>query len=553
MKIKRFVAADMRQAIKRVREEQGPDAVILANRKVAEGVEIIAALDYDEEALYRQSEGATGEDREPRGAAPQQARRAKAPAAAPAAAASQDRPRAADAPKRDDSFANMARHYAELDEADDFDDDFAASALDPADLEALAEDDFEGYPPRSGRDPARSPAHYRAGDAMADGMPDLADARARGRQMAGDADQQLRSDADGAHSLRRRAALQRDEFDELGADYPRGPAGSALLRDEPEALAGRAGDRALGDMQRELQALRGLMENQLSVLEWNNLSRRQPLRVALLSRFEQMGVGSDIAESIVGQIVEGEDVERAWRQALQLLVRRVPVADDDFLNEGGVIAVVGPTGVGKTTTVAKLAARFAMRHGPRNLALVTSDTYRIGAQEQLLHYARILGVPLKTANDGDELAKILAAYLDKQLVLIDTAGMSQRDLRLTEQFKTLRSSSALVKPYLVLSANAQLSALDETVRAFNRVELAGAIVTKLDEAASIGGALTVACRHRLPIACVGTGQRVPEDLQGARAAQLVERALPESGWDAARSAPEVMAVKFGGGGQHAHG
>ena len=531
MKIKRFVAADMRQAIKRVREEQGPDAVILANRKVAEGVEIIAALDYDEEALYRQSEG---DGREPQ----RRARTAKAAGRAESAPASAVNPR------RDDSFAAMARQYAELGDSDDLDDDdfdvgeLDVADLDTADLDALAEDDFEGYPPRSGR---------------AAGMPDLADARAHGREIGRDMQREPGGvEAGDSHKLRRRAALQRDEFDELDADYPRGPAGSAPVRDEPEPGADQARDRALGDMQRELHALRGLMENQLSVLEWSNLSRRQPQRVALLSRFEQMGVGGDIAEAIVSGIAEGDDVERAWGQALEMLVRRLPAVDDDFLNDGGVIAVVGPTGVGKTTTVAKLAARFAMRHGPRNLALVTSDTYRIGAQEQLLHYARILGVPLKTANDGDELAKILSAYLDKQLVLIDTAGMSQRDLRLTEQFQTLRSSSALVKPYLVLSANAQLSALDETVRAFNRVELAGAIVTKLDEAANIGGALTVACRHRLPIACVGTGQRVPEDLQAARAARLVERALPEGGWDAARSAPEAMAVKFGVGGQHAH-
>ena len=195
-----------------------------------------------------------------------------------------------------------------------------------------------------------------------------------------------------------------------------------------------------------------------------------------------------------------------WQQLLGIIAHCIPVNRHDLLGVGGRIALVGSTGVGKTTTIAKLAARFAHLHGKRSVAMISTDQFRIGAQEQLQHFARLLEVPLLMAGNSEELRDRLDMLGDKKLVLIDTAGMSQRDLRLSEQFQRLQTDSSEIKPYLVLSANTQLAALNQTILTFSKVKLAGAIVTKLDEAASLGGIITASIRHQLALAYCGTGQ-----------------------------------------------
>lgn len=429
MKIKRYFAADMRQAIRKVRDEQGPDAVILSNRKVEGGVEIIAAVDYDESLVDRVL----------------------------------------------------------------------------------------------GRSATVEPA--KSGAAPGDGVAAAVAAQVTAHAIAG-----------GAGTAETRGATPHTDN---GAEARK-----------PGIYW--AQDPALVEMRREIHELRSLLENQLAHLAWGDLQRRQPQKTELLRRLTALGLSNDLCRSLAEQAGQAEDEDQAWRRALGLLARRIRVTDDDILNTGGVIALVGSTGVGKTTTVAKLAARYALRHGQRNVALVTTDCYRIGAHEQLFTYGRILGVPVQVASSHAELQTALGSLLDKRLVLIDTAGMSQRDLRLTEQFATLKASGFPLQTYMVMPATTQTSVLEEAVRAFSGVDLAGVIVTKMDEAASLGGAISVVAKHGLPLAYVGDGQRVPEDLHPARAHNLVNRAvslMQQAGQD---SNDETLAERFGGMAANVH-
>lgn len=302
---------------------------------------------------------------------------------------------------------------------------------------------------------------------------------------------------------------------------------------------------AMREMRAELRTLRSLFESQLTLQEWQRLGQRHPLRITLLQRLTALGLGVDVARKLADHVPESEDPEQAWLQALDLLRQHLPVADDDIVERGGVIAIVGPTGVGKTTTVAKLAARFALRHGRRHVALVTTDNFRIGGQEQLRSFARILGMPVHAAHDREELAAVLADLADKQLVLIDTAGMSHRDMRLSEQLQTLGTAGSPIRVYLVISANTQLPALCEIVRGFRKINPAGCILSKVDEATSLGSALTALLRYRLPVAYLATGQRVPEDLQPARSEPLLESALTLMRQYAAEETDdEALALRF---------
>ena len=238
-----------------------------------------------------------------------------------------------------------------------------------------------------------------------------------------------------------------------------------------------------------------------------------------------MGLDSALAREICSQLPQETGEDRARFLPMGLLAKRLPTLKTDELLEGGVIALIGPTGVGKTTTLAKLAARYIQKHGAHGVALVCTDHYRIGAQDQLATYGKLLGVPVHNASDARTLGQVLAHLKGSRLVLVDTAGISQRDRKLAEQFITLSSQTRTLRSYLVLAANSQAETLDEAVQKFSGLQPRGLILTKIDEAARIGGALSVAMRHKLPIAYTCDGQRVPEDLQFARAERLVIRAM----------------------------
>ncbi len=402
MKIKRFQAKTMREAIRLVREEQGPDAVILSNRRVGNEIEVVAAVDYDASLI-------------------QQVRRLQ------------------------EQEANEAN--AEV----------AAPRVEVA-------------------------------------VPE--------------------------------------------------PQPAPVVISRPETVQAESTDITM--VREELSDMRRLIEQQLAGVIWSDLKQRQPERVAVLSALTDIGLDAALAKQIAGELPENPDTDRARFLPLGLLSRKIPIVKDDPVLDGGVIALIGPTGVGKTTTLAKLAAHYAENFGTRDIALVTTDHYRIGAQEQLFTYGRLLGIPVHTAASSEELAELVSRLADRKLVLIDTAGMSPRDCNLAAQFSELQGIARPVKTFLVMSSNNQAGSLHEIVKRFSATPLAGCILTKLDESTRIGGALSVVIRHALPIAYTTDGQKVPEDLQLARADRLVLRAMQLVRQCPSEMEDTTLAVKFAG-------
>lgn len=281
------------------------------------------------------------------------------------------------------------------------------------------------------------------------------------------------------------------------------------------------------DLVNEVRLLRGMVEGQLAGFAWKDLTRGSPVQAELIRELLGRGFSPGFARALSTRMPTLYDRTRALRWARQVLANslRCIRAGDDIVSKGGVYALVGPTGVGKTTTVAKLAASCTLQHGANQLALVTTDSYRIGAVDQLRIYGKILGVPVFSVKDEQDLAVTLAELRGRKLVLIDTVGMSQRDQRIADQIALLTGRGKGVQRLLLLSAVSQGEALEDTVQRYRGEGLAGCVLTKVDEALSLGGAVDVIVRSKLPLHYVTNGQRVPEDLHLASALYLVERAF----------------------------
>jgi len=432
MKLKHYRAPDMRQALRQVREAQGPDAVILSSRRINGGVEVVAAIDFDGDDgrvdTYGLESGA--------GAA---------------------------SGRREDSLPGYGT--ARMDEAE-----YASVPSFSEDLEV--------------RRVLTAPAPSASGTRFA-------------------------------------------------------------AREEPPEFRMPSSDGRDAAMSEELRTLRQMLETQLATLAWNDLSRRSPLQTELLKQLTELGLAADLSGELVAQMPSKFEMAEAHRMALAQLARRINVVEERWLDKGGIVAMVGPTGVGKTTLIAKLAARWVMRHGARSLALISADSVRIGAQDQVHTLGRLLGAPAYGIDGVHELPELLDRLADRRLILVDTAGLSQRDARLASELAALSSANTQLEVTLVLSAASQAGAIEEAVTRFSPAQPGSCVLTKLDEATSLGGAMSMLIRTGLPVAYLSDGQRVPEDLSAARAHQIIARAVELSKKAGAMADEDLLQRRFG--------
>lgn len=426
MQVKRFFAADMRTAMKLVRDELGADASIIGNRRVAGGVELTAALDYQAPTPVRPNPALEAELRK--------------------------------------TQARIASAQAEL--------------------------------------------------------------STRAEQDAGK-DRQLFAN----ESL-------------LAPELPATPVKPQRPVETAAPATPAVDPRALDAMRSELHGLRELIEVQLGSIAWGQLQNRRPQQANLWRRLQRMGLSAELSQALLSKVAGVAEPRQAWRMLLAHLAHAIATPKVEPLEEGGVIALVGPAGMGKTTTLAKLAARYVLKYGAQQVALVSMDSFRIGAQEQLKTLGRILGVSVTQIDPGQSLLQALAPLAKKRVVLVDTAGLPGNDPALRLQLESLASARIKAKNYLVLAATSQSQVLKAAYHSYKRCGLSGCILTKLDEAASLGEVLGLAIGQQLPVAYVTDGPRIPDDLQVPRSHQLVSRAV---GLQAAEEPSEdAMAQMFAG-------
>lgn len=431
MQVKRFFAADMRTAMKLVRDELGADASIIGNRRVAGGVELTAALDYQPAAPSRQANPALE--------------------------------------------AELRKTQAKI-----------ATAQAELTVRAVADE--------------RKDRQLFANESLV--APELPATAVKMQKPA------------------------------VAAQEPVRPSAAAVDQ------------RALDAMRFELHGLRELIEVQLGSIAWGQLQNRKPQQANLWRRLQRMGLSADLSRALLERVAKVADPRQAWRMLLAHLAHAIKTPEVEPLEEGGVIALVGPAGMGKTTTLAKMAARYVLKYGPQSIALVSMDCFRIGAQEQIKTLGRILNVPVTQVDPGQSLVQALAPLARKKVVLIDTAGLPANDPALRLQLESLAARGVKSKNYLVLAATSQAQVLKAAYHSYRQCGLAGCILSKVDEAASLGEVLGLAISQHLPVAYLADGPKIPDDLQVPRSHQLVSRAV--SMQTAEDPSEEAMADVFAG-------
>ena len=289
-------------------------------------------------------------------------------------------------------------------------------------------------------------------------------------------------------------------------------------------------NQQMAEMLSEMRNMRSVIESQLTTISWGNIQQRDPIKSQILNTLLSAGFSASLSRQLAEKMPANLDTDKAtaWIKSILAINLHTIETETEVLDQGGIFALIGPTGVGKTTTTAKLAARYVMKHGTQNLGLITTDAYRIGGHEQLRIYGKILGVMVHAVKDEADLKIALNELKNKHTILIDTVGVSQRDCMVAEQIAMLSNTKMPIKKLLCLNATNTGETLTDVIRAYKGKGLDGCIITKLDEAATIGNALDVTIREKLKLYYVANGQRVPEDIHMANKQYLIQLALKMS-------------------------
>lgn len=426
MNIKRFVASNMQEALKQIREELGADAVILSNEKSEQGVEIVAALDYDETSAS-------------------------------------------------------------------------------ADLSASAQIRVDEPPSPTRIAQLHGERQLRLQDELSRAKQHISSVREARSERANGA----RTSAAKHISQRQQMQQQADSAITLAADAPGEERNAELLK-----------------VREEIAALKSLLSDGLAQPQQGDKAGvpRRGVQQALGNKLTELGISPSLQARLI-QTADGlDDLEQAWPVVQQALNNELQLEHGEIIDQGGVIALAGPTGSGKTTTIGKLAARYVMKFGADSIALVTTDRYRIAAHEQLKVFGRILSVPVHAVNEQNSLDSILDKLSDKKLVLVDTAGLMPNDPCWAQQLRELKMSAHRVQTYLVVSAVGQYQVMCANYQHYQMANLAGSIITKLDEAVSLGELISFLAESRLSVAYFTDGQRVPEDIHRLQNGLLLEKA-----------------------------
>ncbi|GAA0688993.1 flagellar biosynthesis protein FlhF [Marinobacterium maritimum] len=466
MKVKRIFAPDMRQAMRRVREEIGPDAVIISNHRVAGGVEVVAAREDEYEAA--------------------QAELKRTRAARPAP------------DRREEQIRILTGSHSHQSEQ--------------ASRNAALEEELNKTRARIAEASRR----------MAE--PEVRADRNVNRQINDEDDEDLRSILESLKARNRRRGAPSEPLPSPSAEaYRPAPARREPVFDSEPMVPEE--DPALRNMQQEIEELRRMLQQRAEPVAESTLHEAEPSHRQVAKRLQQLGLGTALVRQLMNGVEPELTVDDAWRNVLARLADSLPVLGEELIERGGMIMFVGPTGVGKTTTIGKLAARYVLQHGSSSVALVTTDCFRIAAHEQLKTFGRILDVPVRVVDENHSLEEVLQGLRNKRLVLIDTAGMNASDPQGQLQKQMLSGVTLRLKKLLVLSCSSQLQLMRSAYDNYAELGLQGCVLSKTDESGSLGEALTLVVEKQLPIAYVTDGQKIPDDIGIAQRNDLVSRTV----------------------------
>ncbi|MDY6321446.1 MAG: flagellar biosynthesis protein FlhF [Succinivibrio sp.] len=482
MKLKRFVEADMRTALARIKEELGPEAVIMSNKRAGGKVEIVAGIE-ESVPKTQESEKKTGlgdilADEVGDDEVSLSSQRQKRPAKKTAAPAKDERISAKASESKSESFARSLLEILERQKA-------SRVKTAPATEKKTEIQSGSAPKPKAAKPKRAAPAPL--------------------------------SEQSGIGDIIRQAELTQKRREEAEREH-------GISSYAAKAQAQDSGD--LAKMREDMEGIRKLLQFELAGLIRDKGAREQPVRAMLTEVLISSGFDRALARSLTSEVSADASVNFAWRELFSVTEKKLKTGNDEIVSDGGAVALIGPAGVGKTTTIAKLAARFVITYGADRVAIVTADHYRIGAVEQVKTYGRIMGCTAMAVNSLSELPQALMDLRDKSLVLVDTAGVGMNDERFKTQLAALKAQKQLkLRHYLVLPATAQRRVLEQAYTQFSELGIKGLILTKTDESQNLCDALSLCLSHGLTLSYTADGQRVPEDLKVPQARQFVAAAL----------------------------